>query len=104
MIFVIVYSRIISHITFNSTNPVMAGIGLVTVTFLKVDHVVIRENPKIIIAKPENSFDKLVKYMDAQGYTMQDHMGSAVFFENDMFEKQIITSRINRYCSIWIWN
>jgi hypothetical protein len=103
--FVIIFVslKLISHITFNSTNSIEAGIGLINVSIFNFKYVIIKENPKIIMTKPKNSFEKLVEYMDTQNYTLTDHLGAAVFFENNMFEKQIITLRINRYCSIWIW-
>jgi hypothetical protein len=104
LVMIIVSLKYISHITFNCTNSLEAGIGLIKVSFINFKYVIIQENPRIIMTKPKNSFNELVEYMDTQGYTIIDRMGSTAFFENDMFEKQLITLRINRYCSIWLWN
>jgi hypothetical protein len=49
-IFILV-SRLISHVTFNSTNPIIAGVGLIKVYIFGVEYVIIEEEPQIIITK-----------------------------------------------------
>jgi hypothetical protein len=103
LLFIIVSLRLISHVTFQSANPIVAGVGLVRIYIFGVEYVIIKDVPQIIITKPKNSLNRLVKYMNDQGFTMTEELGSSTFFENDI-EKQSININTNRYCSRWKWN
>jgi hypothetical protein len=93
-----------SYITFGSTNPIITGIGLLKIHFTDIEYVVIKKSPQIIITKQNDSLNRLVEYMNSQGFMMIDRGGSIIFFENDTFEKQLVKININRYYSRWVWN
>ena len=104
LLFLIVGFRLISHVTFNSANPIIAGVGLMKIYFFGVEYVIVEEEPQIIITKPKDSLNRLEKYMNDQRFIMIDQLGATVIFENNIFEKQLINININRYCSRWVWN
>jgi hypothetical protein len=71
--------RLISHVTFNSANPIVAGVGLVKIYIFGVEYVILEEEPLLIITKPKDSLNRLVKHMNDQGFIMTDRMGAIVF-------------------------
>ena len=71
-----------------ANNPIMAGIGLIKITILNRDYIIIQENPKKIISKSNNALNILKEYMGLQGFQIIDQMGSFVIFENDLSEQQ----------------
>ena len=104
LLFIIVGLRFISHVTFNSANPIIAGIGLVKIYILGVEYVIVKEEPQLIITKPKDSLNRLVKFMNDQGYIFIEELGATVVFENNISEKIFINMNVNRYCSRWVWN
>jgi len=84
-------------------NPILAGFGLIKMKVLKMDYILIQENPKVIIAKPDNDLNKLKEYMSNQGFKLVERLGSWVIFENEKYEKQSFSFRSNKHYSIWEW-
>ena len=103
LFFIIVGFRLISHVTFQSANPIVAGVGLVRIYVFSIEYVTIKDEPQIIITKPKDSLNRLVTYMNDQGFMMTERLGSSIFFENGI-ERQSININTNRYCSRWKWN
>jgi hypothetical protein len=92
---------LVSYRAFNSlNNPIMAGVGLAKMKIFNMDYLIIQENPKIILSRPENALNKLEEYMNIQGFILFDRLGSFIVFENDASERQSLTFRVNRYYSI----
>jgi hypothetical protein len=104
LIFIIVSFRLVSHVTFQSVNPVIAGFGLVKIYIFSAEYVIVKKEPQIIFTKPKDSENRLVKYMNDQEFKMMDKMGATVFFENNISEKQLISINTNKYCSRWVWD
>ena len=81
----------------------MAGLRLVKMKVLNMDYILIQENPKVIIAKPDNSLSRLEEYMGNQDFKLVERLGSWVLFENNKSGQQSLSCRENRHYSIWEW-
>jgi len=104
LMIIIIMLCIVLHREFNRLeNPIMAGFGLVKIKVLNIDYILIQENPKVIIAKPDNDLNRLEEYMGNQGFKLVERLGSWVVFENERNEKQSFSYRVNKHYSIWEW-
>jgi hypothetical protein len=93
-----------SHMKLEVTNPLASGRGLFKILFTNTEYVEIQESPRVILAKPDNAFDLLLKKMQDEGYTHieEETLGSMRVFEKDGKRERLFIST-NKYFSKWIW-
>ena len=87
---------------FGTANVFSAALGLLRVTNTNADAVVIREEPQIMIAKPD--IELLDRHMETLGYNRVEdkQLGAMLVFSNGVKEQNIMYSQ-NKYYSTWEW-
>lgn len=100
----LVVSIFISLDKFNTLNPFNSGAGLFKIMFTSTPIVKIQEYPKVYLAKPENSQQLLIDFMESRGYhhMEEEQMGSIMVFSNETSSNYVAFS-VNRYYSKWVF-
>lgn len=98
----IAISFLISILKFKSPNPIATGYGLTQIIFTDRDYILIRNTPKVFLAKPKNAENNLITMMSDSGYTYNKskRLGSLLVFEKGNNEQHVFFS-VNGYYSIW---
>lgn len=93
---------LVSYAKFNTVNFIASAKGVIRITSTDTKTVIIKESPKVIIAKPNN--DLLDEYMSSIGYEeVEDERLGAVRVYSNGKEKQHILFSVNGYYSVWKW-
>lgn len=97
-------SSIVSVNQFNTTNPVMSGMGLTKILFTDMEIVQIQEYPKVYLAKPDHALKALIGFMEQRGfdYLEDERMASTLVFENEV-SKNYVDFSVNAYYSKWVF-
>lgn len=85
-------------------NPLASGLGLAKILFTDTEYVEVQDSPRVILAKPDNAYDLLIRVMQEEGYTHveEETMGSMQVFEKDSRKERMFFS-VNKVFSKWIW-
>ncbi len=93
---------LVSYAKFNTVNFLASAKGVITISNTDTETVIIKDSPKVIIAKPDN--DLLDEYMSAIGYEeVEDERLGAIRVYSNGKEKQHILYSVNKYYSVWKW-
>ncbi len=104
---VILLSVLLSTAKFATWNPVASAYGVITVTVTETEYTQIQKEPqKVLVAKARSETKTaeglLDQYMEAQGYTKTQRMGSLITYcKGDRAET--VDFSVNRYYSLWKW-
>ncbi len=98
------YFCFISYAKFPVANPSSVVIGLVKIIFTDATYVEIQQYPKVIFAKPDDTYNLLSDYMENEGFKENEEKrsGLRLMFENGTGEQYVQVS-VNKYFSKWIW-
>ncbi len=95
-------AMIVSYTKFNAVNFLASAKGILTISTADTETVIIRDNPRVIIAKPDN--DLLDEYMTSHGYEeIEDEQLGAIRVYSNGREKHHILYSVNKYYSVWKW-
>lgn len=100
----VVYFTIVSGIKFGVVNPIASGIGVIQIIAFNTKYVEIQSSPRVIIAKPNNSWQLFIKTIKSEGYTYleNEQMGSICTIRKGGVKEAVIFST-NEYYSKWSW-
>ncbi len=95
-------AMLVSYAKFNTVNFLAAGKGIITISTMGEDTVIVNNHPRVIIAKPDN--DLLDEYMTSHGYEeVEDEQLGAIRVYSNGREKHHILYSVNKYYSVWKW-
>ncbi len=95
-------AMLVSYSKFNTVNFLASAKGVITISNTDTETVIIKDNPKVIIAKPNN--DLLDEYMSSHGYEeIEDEQLGAIRVYSNGIEKHHILFSVNKYYSVWKW-
>jgi len=97
-------SSFLSYMKLEVANPLASGLGLAKILFTDTEYVEVQDSPRVILAKPDNAYDLLIRVMQEEGYTHveEETMGSMQVFEKDSRKERMFFS-VNKVFSKWIW-
>jgi hypothetical protein len=93
-----------SYMKLEVANPLASGLGLAKIFLTDAEYVEIQQSPRVILAKPVDAYDLLLRVMQEEGYTYveEETMGSMQVFEKDGKKERMFVS-VNKFFSTWIW-
>lgn len=102
--FLLIISTVVSMSKFDTTNPLLSGIGLFKIMFTKAEIVQIQEYPRVYLAKPDNAQQVLIDFMEQQGYYYleNERMASTLVFGNEI-SRNYVDFSVNTYYSKWVF-
>lgn len=104
LIILLLLSSVISYIKFEVLNPFTSGVGIIRILVTDKEYVVIQNNPKVILAQPDDAWEHFITYMEQENYIYleEERVGNRCIFEKD-HQKVAVTFRRNDYYSQWTW-
>lgn len=100
---IIVLICFVSFEKFSTFNFVRAGIGLAQIQLTDAEYTEIKDSPRIVLTKSENSREIFIKMIENEGYEYVEQMGSSHIIEKGDESEQIISSS-NGYFTRWTWS
>jgi len=105
LLIIIIAASLFSAEKFHTLNPFSSGIGFIRIMFTNVDHVEIQHSPRIIIVKPDISWQLFLDLIKKEGYSYAEdkRMGAILSIEKNGVTVHVIME-MNRYYTIFTWD